>query len=161
MKAVVLLSGGLDSTTVLSQAASEQYEIFALTVQYGQRHKSELQAARKVAEAFHVHEHLVFPIPLEKIGGSALTDKSIPVPEASQADEIPITYVPARNTIFLSWHLRGRKQSRHMIFLSVRMMWIIPVIRIVDRSFLTDSMSWRSMPPGPVLRGTALRFIRL
>ena len=102
MKAVVLLSGGLDSTTVLSQAASEQYEIFALTVQYGQRHKSELQAARKVAEAFHVHEHLVFPIPLEKIGGSALTDKSIPVPEASQADEIPITYVPARNTIFLS-----------------------------------------------------------
>ena len=102
MKAVVLLSGGMDSTTVLAQAAAKAYEIFALTMQYGQRHEAELQAARKIAQTFHVAKHLVFPIPLDMFGGSALTDSTIPVPLERQAGRIPSTYVPARNTIFLT-----------------------------------------------------------
>jgi 7-cyano-7-deazaguanine synthase len=100
-KAVVLLSGGLDSTTVLAQAPAEGYEAYALSFDYGQRHDSELDAAMKVAERAGVAEHKVIPMGLRSIGGSALTDADVAVPE-EESEGIPVTYVPARNTVFLS-----------------------------------------------------------
>ena len=104
MKAVILLSGGLDSATVLAMAKAQAYECYALSFNYGQRHATELSAAAKVANAFNVIEHKIIDLDLTQIGGSALTDKNIDVPE-SATDGIPITYVPARNTIFLSYAL--------------------------------------------------------
>ena len=105
-KAVVLSSGGLDSTTVMAIARSEGYEIYSLSFHYGQRHVLELEAAGRVARAFGAKEHLVINIDLTMIGGSALTD-NIEVPkgrtEREMQREIPVTYVPARNTIFLSY----------------------------------------------------------
>ena len=107
-KAVVLSSGGLDSTTVMAIAKHEAFELYSLSFDYGQRHFFELEAARKAAETFGVNKHMVINIDLKKIGGSALTD-NIEVPKAnteeSMAAEIPVTYVPARNTIFLSYAL--------------------------------------------------------
>lgn len=107
-KAVVLSSGGLDSTTVMAIAKHEGFELYSLSFHYGQRHSFELEAARKMAEVFGVQEHMVLNIDLKKIGGSALTD-DIEVPKAgteeSMAAEIPVTYVPARNTIFLAYAL--------------------------------------------------------
>lgn len=107
-KAVVLLSGGLDSTTVAAIALSEGYDVFGLSFRYGQRHAVELEAAERVAESLGVTEHLVMDMDLRKIGGSALTDR-IDVPkgrcEGVKENEIPVTYVPARNTIFLSYAL--------------------------------------------------------
>jgi 7-cyano-7-deazaguanine synthase len=107
-KAVVLLSGGLDSATCLAVAKSEGFEPYALTFSYGQRHSAELEAARWVARAIGVSSHLVLEIDLRQIGGSALTDE-IDVPKPDSVDEIgreiPITYVPARNTVFLSYSL--------------------------------------------------------
>jgi len=100
-RAVVLVSGGLDSATVLAQARSEGLECHALTVDYGQRHHAELLAASRVAQSLGAREHRVMRIDLDGIGGSALTDKSIAVPETPQIG-IPITYVPARNTVMLS-----------------------------------------------------------
>ncbi|NBE85434.1 7-cyano-7-deazaguanine synthase QueC [Micromonospora sp. NEAU-HG-1] len=108
-KAVVLLSGGLDSTTVLAVARAEGFEPYALSFQYGQRHTVELDAAARVAAAFDVPRHVVASIDLRVFGGSALTDDTIAVPHHDSADElgseIPVTYVPARNTIFLSFAL--------------------------------------------------------
>jgi 7-cyano-7-deazaguanine synthase len=107
-KAVVLSSGGLDSTTVMAIAKSEGYDIYSLSFHYGQRHSVELTAARKIAKVFEAREHLVIDIDLATIGGSALTD-DIEVPknreEEAMYQEIPVTYVPARNTIFLSYAL--------------------------------------------------------
>jgi 7-cyano-7-deazaguanine synthase len=107
-KAVVLSSGGIDSTTVMAIARSEGYEVYSLSFRYGQRHSIELEAAEKVARALGAREHMVIDIDLGKIGGSALTD-NIQVPkgrsEAEMNREIPVTYVPARNTIFLSFAL--------------------------------------------------------
>ena len=107
-KAVILSSGGIDSTTVLALAKHAGFEIYSLSFDYGQRHVCELESARKVAHAFGVVKHLVINTDLKKIGGSALTD-DIAVPklrnEAKMAEEIPVTYVPARNTIFLSYAL--------------------------------------------------------
>lgn len=104
-KAVVLLSGGLDSATVAAIARSEGYRVHALTVDYGQRHRFELEAARKVAEANNVAEHKLLSVDLSSLGGSALTD-DIAVPQSRSDEEIstgiPVTYVPARNTIMLS-----------------------------------------------------------
>lgn len=105
-KAVCLLSGGLDSSTCLLIAKQEGYACYALSFDYGQRHKMELDAARRVAEAANVEKHLVIQLPLDAFGGSALTS-DIEVPKARSAEEIgtgiPVTYVPARNTIFLSF----------------------------------------------------------
>jgi 7-cyano-7-deazaguanine synthase len=107
-KAVVLSSGGLDSTTAMAIAKYEGFEIYSLSFSYGQRHAFELEAAQKVSDALGVTEHLVINIDLNKIGGSSLTD-DIDVPkerdEQEMAREIPVTYVPARNTIFLSFAL--------------------------------------------------------
>jgi 7-cyano-7-deazaguanine synthase len=99
--AVILLSGGLDSATALAIARSQGYECYALSVEYGQRHSAELDAARRVAQALGAHEHRVMQVDLAGIGGSALTDHSIAVPE-SPTTGIPVTYVPARNTMMLA-----------------------------------------------------------
>lgn len=99
--AVVLLSGGLDSATVLAIARKEGHACHALSFDYGQRHRAELDAARRVAAAQGVAGHRVLRIPIEDFGGSALTDPSIPVPE-HPGPGIPVTYVPARNTVFLA-----------------------------------------------------------
>jgi 7-cyano-7-deazaguanine synthase len=100
-RAVVLLSGGLDSATALAIARSQNFDCYALSVEYGQRHSAELDAARRVAAAAEVRDHRVMRVDLAGIGGSALTDKTIAVPE-SPTTGIPVTYVPARNTIMLS-----------------------------------------------------------
>lgn len=100
-KAVVLVSGGLDSATALAMAKKEGYECYALSFDYGQRHRFELEAAKKVAADAGVRESKTLHLSLGEIGGSALTDDSIDVPE-TPSEGIPVTYVPARNTIFLS-----------------------------------------------------------
>jgi 7-cyano-7-deazaguanine synthase len=100
-KAVILLSGGLDSATVLALAKHQGYQCHALSLAYGQRHDAELAAAQRVASALGVAEHKVISIDLGSIGGSALTDCAIPVPH-EPSEGIPVTYVPARNTVFLA-----------------------------------------------------------
>ena len=108
-KAVILLSGGLDSATTLAIAQSEGFDCYALTFRYGQRHAIETDSAQKVAKAMHVVEHRIIDIGLAAFGASALTDHSIEVPkerpDLDSTDNIPVTYVPARNTIFLSYAL--------------------------------------------------------
>jgi 7-cyano-7-deazaguanine synthase len=100
-KAVILLSGGLDSATVAAMARAQGYACYTMSFDYGQRHRSELQAAERVAVQLGVVEHKIIGMNLNGIGGSALTDASIAVPE-QLAEGIPVTYVPARNTLFLS-----------------------------------------------------------
>ena len=122
-KAVILSSGGLDSTTAMAIAKNEGFELFSLSFFYGQRHSYELNAAKKVAEAFGVTKHLVINLDLNKIGGSALTD-NIEVPKLrtliSMTGEIPVTYVPARNTIFLAHALAWAEVIRSFdIFIGV------------------------------------------
>jgi 7-cyano-7-deazaguanine synthase len=108
LKAVVLLSGGIDSTTTLAIAKNMGFAIYALSLRYGQRHKIELEAAVRIAQHFNVVEHLILDIDLRRIGGSALT-ADIAVPKRRNVEQmgkdIPVTYVPARNTIFLSYAL--------------------------------------------------------
>lgn len=99
-RAVVLLSGGLDSTTTLAIARAEGYLCHGLTVDYGQRHRAELASAHAVADALGVEDHKLMRLDLDRIGGSALTDPAIAVPEAP-GEGIPVTYVPARNTVLL------------------------------------------------------------
>ncbi len=100
-KAVVLVSGGLDSATVLAIAKAEGYDCYSLAFDYGQRHRAELAAAERVALAGGVVEHKTLSLDMSQIGGSALTDMDIAVPE-ERSEGIPVTYVPARNTVFLS-----------------------------------------------------------
>ena len=100
-RAVILLSGGLDSATVVAMARAEGYSCYTMSFDYGQRHRSELEAAAQVARDLGVIEHKVIGLNLDGIGGSALTDSSIDVPE-TLGEGIPVTYVPARNTVFLS-----------------------------------------------------------
>jgi 7-cyano-7-deazaguanine synthase len=100
-RAIVLVSGGLDSTTVLAMARQQGYACYTLSFDYGQRHKAELFAAERVSQVLGDVEHKVVKLNLDSIGGSALTDMSIAVPEEETAG-IPVTYVPARNTVFLS-----------------------------------------------------------
>ncbi len=108
-KAVVLLSGGLDSATTLAIARNEDFQCYALTFRYGQRHSREVESAKKVACHIGVIEHRIITIDLTAFGGSALTDSAIAVPKDSaqpgSSGTIPVTYVPARNTIFLSYAL--------------------------------------------------------
>lgn len=100
-RAVVLLSGGLDSATVVAIARSQGYDVVALTVGYGQRHAAEITAARRVAQANNIQDHRFIHVNLDAIGGSALTD-NIDVPKSGESAGIPVTYVPARNTVMLS-----------------------------------------------------------
>jgi len=121
-KAVVLVSGGLDSSTVLALAKEQGYACYAISFDYGQRHRCELAAAGKVAAALGAVEHKFICLNLDSIGGSALTDSAIPVPQSSAtgAAGIPVTYVPARNTVFLSLALGWAEvlAARH-IFIGV------------------------------------------
>ena len=121
-KAVVLLSGGLDSTTCLAIAINEGYQVYALTVNYGQKHNYELSAAKNIIKKFDVVEHSIMDIDLTQFGGSALTD-DIDVPKNQNIEEmkhIPITYVPARNTIFLSIALaKAETVNAKSIFIGV------------------------------------------
>lgn len=109
-RAVVLLSGGLDSCTAAAIARSEGYALYALSFDYGQRHKRELGSAQAIGEDLEVVEHKVLKLPIGELGGSALTDAGVPVPDAptdpgSIGSQIPATYVPARNTVFLAYAL--------------------------------------------------------
>ena len=117
--AVVLLSGGLDSATVMAIAREQGYDCYALSMAYGQRHAAELAAANRVAESQHAIEHKVVSIGLDAFGGSALTDEAIQVPE-EMGEGIPVTYVPARNTVFLSLALGWAEVlGAHDIFIGV------------------------------------------
>ena len=106
-KAVILLSGGLDSTTCLAMVKNKGFDVFALTVNYGQRHKFELETAKKTAQIFDVNKHSVVDIDLTQFGGSALTDEVKVPKDRNELDmtDIPVTYVPARNTVLLSMAL--------------------------------------------------------
>jgi 7-cyano-7-deazaguanine synthase len=118
-RAVILVSGGLDSTTVLAMAISQGYDCYTLSFDYGQRHRAELFAAQKVSAVLGDVEHKVVHLNLDSIGGSALTDESIDVPE-EETEGIPVTYVPARNTIFLSIALGWAEVlGAHDIFIGV------------------------------------------
>ena len=118
-RAVVLLSGGLDSTTCLAIALSQGYEVSALSFDYGQRSSSELEAARSIAIAAGVKNHHVIPLGIGALRGSALTDHAVMVPEQESAG-IPVTYVPARNTVFLSYALALAEVSEaNAIFIGV------------------------------------------
>jgi 7-cyano-7-deazaguanine synthase len=101
-KAVVLLSGGLDSTTCLAYAKSKEYACYALSFDYGQKHRAELHAAKRIADLFQVEKHEVIELSIGRLGGSALTDEAIAVADHTGSSAIPLTYVPARNTIMLS-----------------------------------------------------------
>ncbi|WP_133130150.1 7-cyano-7-deazaguanine synthase QueC [Legionella yabuuchiae] len=101
-KAVILLSGGLDSTTCLAIAKDQGFQCYALSFSYGQKHRPELEAARQIAAMMGVSEHKVVNLDIGQFGGSALTDEDIAVPDFQDTSSIPVTYVPARNTIFLS-----------------------------------------------------------
>ena len=118
-RAVVLLSGGLDSATALAIARDQGYECYALSMAYGQRHAAELAAASRVAQAHQAVDHKVVHIGLDAFGGSALTDENIQVPE-QMGEGIPVTYVPARNTVFLSLALGWAEVlGAHDIFIGV------------------------------------------
>ena len=121
-KAVVLFSGGLDSTTVLALAKNQKYDCFPISFNYGQRHSTELEAAKRISQSLGIKTHKIITIPNDMFGSSALTDDRVEVPKYSddRAHVIPITYVPARNTIFLSIAL-GYAESigAHDIFLGV------------------------------------------
>jgi 7-cyano-7-deazaguanine synthase len=122
-RAVVLFSGGLDSTTLLAMALGEGYQVYALSFRYGQRHAWELEAGRRIARDMGVAEHRIFDVNLSAFGGSALTD-NIAVPKgrnpSTRADEIPVTYVPARNTVFLALALAWAETlSANDIFIGV------------------------------------------
>lgn len=102
-KAVIVLSGGLDSTTCMGIAKAEGYELYAITFHYGQRHNREVEQAKEVAQFYHVKDHKIVNLTfLQEIGGSALTDNDMEVPKSGEEKGIPSTYVPARNLIFLS-----------------------------------------------------------
>jgi len=123
LKAVILLSGGLDSATTLAYAKSNGYECYALSFDYGQRHKFELKAAKKVAKALGAVKHEIVTVDLSRFGGSALTS-DIPVPKSRTIKQIghgiPVTYVPARNTVFLSIALAYAESiGAHDIFIGV------------------------------------------
>jgi len=120
MNAVVLLSGGLDSATTLAIARGRNYECHALSIDYGQRHDSELAAACKLAQAIGIRDHKIIKVDLGAFGGSALTDKSAAIPVEGANAGIPATYVPARNTIMLSIALAWAETLQsHDIFIGV------------------------------------------
>jgi 7-cyano-7-deazaguanine synthase len=119
-KAVVLLSGGLDSATTLAIARNKRFECYALSIDYGQRHQSELAAALRIGQSMGVYAHRTLGVDLSVLGGSALTDKSIAIPTEGIMAAIPVTYVPARNTIMLSLALAWAEVlGSHDIFIGI------------------------------------------
>lgn len=147
-RAVILLSGGLDSATVVAMARAEGYRCYTMSFDYGQRHRAELQAAERVARDLGVVEHKVIGLNLNGIGGSALTDSSIDVPEAP-SEGIPITYVPARNTVFLSLALGWAKCWARGTSSLASTPWTIRAIRIAVRSSSKPSSAWPTWRPRP------------
>ena len=121
MKAVVLLSGGLDSTVCMSIAQKEGYEVLPISFRYGQRHELEIENAKNIAEYYQAHRHLIIDADIDKLGGSVLTDHTKEVPEGDFCrKEIPTTYVPARNLIFLSYAVGyAEVQRAQAIFIGV------------------------------------------
>ncbi len=118
-KAVILLSGGLDSATTLASAVADGMQCYTMSFDYGQRHRAELDAAVLLSKSLGALEHRVMQIDLGKLGGSALTDRNIPVP-VKQSEGIPVTYVPARNTVFLSFALAWAEiLHAHAIYIGV------------------------------------------
>ncbi len=118
-KAIILLSGGLDSITVLAELRKQGFLCYALSFNYGQKHNAELNAAKKIAAFYQVEEHKIIDLGFGAIGGSALTDEHIAVPDSPQ-EGIPVTYVPARNTVFLSFALGWAEVLNvHDIFIGV------------------------------------------
>lgn len=117
--AVVLFSGGMDSTTCIAHASNEGFAVHALTIHYGQKHNSEIEAAKKIAATMNVTEHHIIALPFGVFGGSALTDENIHVIDANQSiGTIPSTYVPARNTIFLALALSyAETRNAHHIYI--------------------------------------------
>ncbi len=120
-KAVVLLSGGIDSATVAAQAIDDGYEVIALSFRYGQRHERELRAARNIAKYLNIEEHFILDVKLYQWGGSSLTDNSIEIPSNGlQADVIPSTYVPGRNTVFIAIAMSlAEAKSAEAIYLGI------------------------------------------
>ena len=158
--AVVLLSGGLDSATVLAMAQAQGLRCYTMSYDYGQRHRAELQAAERVACAAGVVEHKVIGMNLGGIGGSALTDDRIAVPEGPQ-DGIPVTYVPARNTLFLSLALGWAEVLGRGRFLSASTQSITRAIPIAGRSLSRRSNALPIWPPVQALRVKAFIFVHL
>jgi 7-cyano-7-deazaguanine synthase len=109
-KAIILFSGGMDSTTILALAKSQGFDCIAVSFDYGQRHKVELESAKRLTKLFGA-KHVIINIPAAQFAGSALTDTSIDVPDYTTSTEIPVTYIPARNTIFLSYALAWAETS--------------------------------------------------
>ena len=158
-RAIVLLSGGLDSATVLAMARSKNFQCYALSVEYGQRHRAELDAAARVAGALGAHEHRIMRVDLAGIGGSALTDARVAVPETPQPG-IPVDYVPARNTLFLSLALGWAEVVGAREFSSASTLSIIPAIRTAVPPSLMSSKSWHNSPPKPASRARVSKFTR-
>ena len=146
--AVVLLSGGLDSSVLLAIARAEGFGCRCLSVDYGQRHRAELDAAGRVARALGAVQHKVLKVDLSAIGGSALTDPGIPVPERP-TDGIPVTYVPPAIPSCFPSRSRGPRCWARPIFSSVRMRSTTPAIRTAGRSISTPTRRWRTSPPRP------------
>ena len=119
-KAIVLLSGGLDSATCLAMAKAEGFECYTMSFDYGQRHRNELLASERISAAMGAKEHRTFKLDLRQWGGSALTDDTLDVPKGGVGESVPVTYVPARNLVFLSlaasW---GEVIGAHDIFIGV------------------------------------------
>ena len=148
-RAIVLLSGGLDSATTLAIARDAGFDCYCLSLDYGQRHRVELEAASRVAQALGAKEHRLVRLDLAAFGGSALTDRNIDVPTAGPEDGIPVTYVPARNTIMLSLALAWAEvlESRD-IFVGVNAE-TIQAIRTAGRNSSPLSNSSPISPPRP------------
>src|SRR5438876_3168504 len=150
-KAVVLLSGGMDSATALAMTQKEGFDVIALTLDYGQRHRREIAAAKRVAAHFRVREHRVVSLDLTAIGGSALTDQRIPIPEGRPMQEIgrgiQVTYVPARNTIFLPTPSDSQRPPARRPSSSPQIFSIIPDTWTAARNSIERSK--RSPASGP------------
>ena len=147
--AICLLSGGLDSATSLAVARRDGFHCYALSFDYGQRHRAELEAAARVAESLGAVRHLVVPIDLRLFGGSALT-ADIDVPKTGLSAGIPITYVPARNTVFLSLALAWAEVLEAPTFSSALTPSITPDIPIAGLSSSRPSSAWPTWLPNRV-----------
>ena|SRR3990167_767994 len=122
-KAIILFSGGLDSTTCLAIAKSQGFDCYALSFQYGQKHSVEIERAMQLVRQMSVVEHRVLTLPIGELGGSSLTDTTLSIPDYKEGDAIPNTYVPARNTIFLSFALSfGEVVGAYDIFIGANIM---------------------------------------
>ena len=145
-KAVVLLSGGMDSATTLAMAKKDGFECYALSFRYGQRHSAELNAAKYLAKRLKAKMLRIVNMDLAGIGNSALTDTSMDIPE-QPGEGIPVTYVPARNTVFLSVALAWAEVIDAQDILLASTPWIIPVIQIAAQNTSVPSKKWRILRP--------------